>query len=146
MFRNLKHQISCIAMRGKGTDKIQLRKFTKPCHFKRKKFCGRGLAGGRDKLTLSPHHIVTPTKPLGSIRSSPPPELEPHLFLCLFSIRRMIVLRCTDQREDEEEQMKPIIELYNVTHREYYIHLLFTTRVDRTTRQINKQKGKEKLN
>ena len=28
----------------------------------------------------------------------------------------------------------------------FYIHLLFTTRVDQTTRQINKQKRKEKLN
>jgi len=28
----------------------------------------------------------------------------------------------------------------------HFIHLLFTTRVDQTTRQINKQKRKEKLN
>jgi len=36
--------------------------------------------------------------------------------------------------------------LRHITVQDYYIHLLFTTRVDQTTRQINKQKRKEKLN
>ena len=36
MFQNFKHQISCTAMRGEGSDKKYRSELTKTCHFKRK--------------------------------------------------------------------------------------------------------------